>query len=369
MKIVYISNSIIPSRMANSIHVMKMCQAFSDNGHDVVLLAPNRKEKYERAINDIYEFYGVIKNFDIKKLWYPNIIGGALIYTISIFFYLLFNKKFNLIYGRFLHGCYVASLLKNKVIFETHEKLFEHKNHKLIIFKQLIKSRYFKKLIVISQALKNIYLENKYLNESKIQVAHDGADEVRNFNDKIKLLGPQDNLKVGYVGHLYKGRGIEIIIECAKKINNMTFHIVGGLEKDITYWQNYIKELKLFNIYFYGFVTPKETLRYRNSFDILLAPYSNKVTIEGLGDTSKFMSPIKIFEYMSHKKAIIASDLPVIREVLNNENSILIDYDDKELWINSIKNLSNFKNRERISNQALIDFKKFTWKNRVHLVI
>ena len=32
-------------------------------------------------------------------------------------------------------------------------------------------------------------------------------------------------------------------------------------------------------------------------------------------DTSQFMSPIKIFEYMSHKKSIVASDLPVIRGI------------------------------------------------------
>ena len=45
MKILYISNSIIPSRTANSIHVMKMCQAFADNGHEVILLAPDKKKK------------------------------------------------------------------------------------------------------------------------------------------------------------------------------------------------------------------------------------------------------------------------------------------------------------------------------------
>ena len=369
MRILYISNSTIPSRMANSIHVMKMCHAFSNNGHEVVLLAPDIKHKYEKGVNNIFEFYGVKENFKIKKLWYPNFIGGGLVYSLAIFFYLILGKKFDVVYGRFLHGCYLATLLKNKVIFETHEIIFRKRSHKIILFNKLIKSRYFKKLVVISQALKSIYLENKYLDNSLIQVAHDGADEVENFNDKIKLLGPKDHLKVGYVGHLYEGRGIEIIIECAKKINNMSFHLVGGLEKDIAYWQNYIEQLKLSNVYFYGFVSPKETSRYRNSFDIVLAPYANKVTIEGYGDTSKFMSPIKIFEYMSHKKVIIASDLPVIREVLNEKNSILVNYENIELWIKAIKDLEYSNNKDHLSKQALIDFKKFTWKNRAHLVI
>ncbi len=369
MKILYISKSIIPSRTANSIHVMKMCQALSDNGHNVVLLAPDVKKKYEKEIDNIYEYYGVRKNFEIKKLWHPDNIAGALLYTLAIFFYLTVNKKFNLVYGRFLHGCYIAALLKKKVIFETHEIIFKKKNHKLVVFKKLIKNKYFKKLIVISQALKNIYLDNRCLNESMIQVAHDGSDEVINFNSKIELLGSKDQLKVGYVGHLYKGRGIDTIIKCAREINDMTFHIVGGLNKDIEYWKNYIKSLNLSNIFFYGFVSPKETLKYRNAFDIVLAPYEKRVSVEGLGDTSKFMSPLKIIEYMSHKKPIIVSDLPVIREVLNEKNSILVECEDINLWINSIKKLKNKKIRESIGNQALIDFSNYSWKNRALLVI
>lgn len=371
MKLIYISNSIIPSRTANSIHVMKMCQAFADNGHEVVLLAPDRKKKYEKNIVDIYEFYGVKKNFDIKKLYYPNIKGGVLLYALAIFFFLIFNKKFDLIYGRFLHGCYIATLLKNKVIFETHEIIFKKKNHILIIFKKLIKSNYLEKVVVISKALKKIYLAKKYLDDLKIKVAHDGADEVNNFNSRIKLLGSKESIKIGYVGHLYKGRGVEIIIECAKQLSNMTFHLVGGTNENIEYWKSYKKNLNLNNVYFYGFVSPKETSKYRNSFDILLAPYAKKVSISGSseGDTSKFMSPLKIFEYMSHRKPIIVSDLPVIREVLNEKNSILVECEDIESWVNAIKKLQDLKNRELIANQALSDFNNYSWKNRALLVL
>ena len=158
MKILYISKSIIPSRSANSIHVMKMCQAFANNGHKVVLLAPNIKNQYEKNVNNIYNFYAVKNNFHIIKLLHPNFKGGALIYIISIFFYLLFNRGFDLIYGRFLHGIYAATFLNNKVIYETHLPVSNKKNHRLIIFKRLIKSKYLIKMVVISKALKKIYL-------------------------------------------------------------------------------------------------------------------------------------------------------------------------------------------------------------------
>ena len=61
MNILYISKSIIPSRTANSIHVMKMCQALAENGHNVILLAPNIPKYSEKNVQDIYDYYGVKK--------------------------------------------------------------------------------------------------------------------------------------------------------------------------------------------------------------------------------------------------------------------------------------------------------------------
>ena len=373
MKILYISKSIIPSRTANSIHVMKMCQAFADNGHEVVLLAPDVKNHYEKDIEDIYEYYGTRKNFNIKKLYHPNQKFGAFLYTLAIFFYLFINKKFDLVYGRFLHGVYVATWLNNKVIYESHAPTFDKKNHRLIVFKNLIKSKYFIKMVVISEALKNMYLEKRYLSNTKIQIAHDGADEVVNFDRKINLLGHKENLKVGYVGHLYKGKGMEVIASLANKLDDdMEIHIIGGLEKDIKFWKSKINSK---NIFFYGFIPHKEVSSYINALDVCLLPNQKIVLAHGSESSKEFMnisdftSPLKLFEYMSHRKPIIASDLPVIREVLNEKNSILLKCDDIDLWINSIKNLKNLKNRDLIANQALSDFYNYSWKNRALLVL
>ena len=83
-----------------------------------------------------------------------------------------------------------------------------------------------------------MFLENGYLNESLIYVAHDGADEVSNFDNKIDLSGKKQNLKVGYVGHLYKGKGMEVISSIAEKLDDdIEIHIIGGFNKDINYWK------------------------------------------------------------------------------------------------------------------------------------
>jgi hypothetical protein len=45
--------------------------------------------------------------------------------------------------------------------------------------------------------------------------------------------------KVGYVGHLYKGKGMEIITAMDNKLDHdIEIHIIGGLKNDIQYWKN-----------------------------------------------------------------------------------------------------------------------------------
>jgi len=367
VKILYISNSVIPSRKANSIHVMKMCQAFADNGHKVILLAPNKKDQYEKKVGNIYEYYGVKKNFTIKKLWYPNFKGRAILYSLAIFLYLIINKKFDLVYGRFLYGCYISAILGNEVILEAHDPIYERRNFELRIFEKLVSNKHFKKLVVISNILKNIYLKKGYLDENKIQVAHDGADRVENFKNKINLLGNKENLKVGYIGSFFKGKGIEIIASIANKMNNnIDFHIIGGAEKDIKYWKNIIINK---NVFFYGFVSHRKVSNYINSMDVCLLPNQKKLILSGVGDISSFTSPLKLFEYMSHKKTIIASDIKVLREVLNQKNSILVEPGNIDEWINALEISKNFSIREKISNQALIDFEPYTWKNRASKIL
>jgi hypothetical protein len=64
MRIAYLSYSAIPSREANSVHVMKMCRAFAKHGHQVTLFARHGHE----AADDVYRYYGVERIFEIVWL-------------------------------------------------------------------------------------------------------------------------------------------------------------------------------------------------------------------------------------------------------------------------------------------------------------
>ncbi len=369
MKITYISSSTIPSRAANSIHVMKMCQAFARNGHEVVLIAPDRKNDVEQGVEDAFAFYGVEKCFEIVKLPWLPIKGRTYIYG------LLAGRKAktlkpDLVYCRNLAGCFFAALFSLPVVFESHGPTEDRGSVSELMFRGLIRSPCLQKLVVITHALKKDY-EAKYLQtRGKIQVAPDGADPIPEGVIPVELPNKGKRLQVGYVGHLYRGRGVDVIVALAKTCDWADFHLVGGSEKDIVFWKDRTVNLK--NIIFHGFVSPVNAERIRVAFDILLAPYQHEVSVSsvnagGGGNTVHWMSPIKIFEYMAASKAIICSDLPALREVMDHDRNVLLcPPDDVDAWENGLKRLRDEPElRHRLGAEANRHFtKNFTWQAR-----
>ncbi|WP_156854433.1 glycosyltransferase family 4 protein [Oceanobacillus sp. AG] len=372
MRIAYISNSIIPSRSANSIHVMKMCQAFSEKGHQVNLIAPDFTNT-EPDIEDIYSYYGVKNSFEITKLQWKSIKGGGYLYGWNVA-NLIKEMKPDLIYGRFLTGCYFSSRATNyPVIYESHKPIMDAGRIQQSLFNKTITKENFNHLVVISESLQDHYLKNYNLLSNKVVVAHDGADKPpKNIESVRLLLDDSQKVNVGYLGHLYSGKGMELISKIAKECRWANFHIFGGTEEDIYYWKSQLNNIE--NIKFYGFIPHSDTPKYIKSCDILLAPYNKKVQGHGGSgtDLSLWMSPLKIFEYMSLGKAIISSDLQVLREVLNHgENSLLCDPENIDAWIQAIKILSNDKKlRAKIGENAFKDFKtEYTWNSRATKVL
>lgn len=345
-----------------------MCQAFADNGHEVILLAPNHKKKSENNVDDIFKFYGVEKKFkiifipffDFPKIW-------SFSYAINSCKYIK-SRSFDIVYGRDLKGCYFSAGLPGrlKVYYETHKPFCKYNIIDKYILFMAVRKYKFERIVVISKALKNMYKAERGFNNFDIEVAHDGADFIKD-HDSIQSIVNSGKLNVGYTGHLYPGRGIDIILKIAERMENSDFHVVGGSQKDIDYWK---AKSSLPNVIYHGFVDPGVVYKYVNSFDVLIAPYQNKVTIVGKDDSSKYMSPLKIFEYMASNKPIIVSDLDVLHEILDEDEAEFVKCDDVEAWIDSIERLNSKEYRNMLAGNSFAKFNRFyTWKKRASHVI
>lgn len=365
MKIAYLSNSIIPSRTANSINVVRMCNAFIEAGNSVELYVPKENKYIEDGIHDVYRFYGIQNRFPILRTWLPKIMGKYYFYflcsTIKIR-----NKKFDIVYTRSILGCFFAIAFKIDTVLELHEPRMSRIEK--ILFNIISRSKNFRRLIVLCGELQKRFSGCGLL-KNKIYIAHDAAEIGVQNQNCLDLKGRSKVLKIGYFGHLYKGRGIDLIVELAKACNFADFHIIGGTEEDKEKWERKSREIP--NIFFYGFIPPVDIYTYQTEMDILLAPYSDQVAVSGgRGNSSKWMSPLKIFEYMASRKAIIVSNLPSLREVLDEKCAVLCKPNDFHDWYEAINSLRDKEIRESLANCAYEKFlNNHTWKSRAKTVL
>lgn len=350
---------------------MKMCNAFSRIGHEVVLLSIKAPGFYEEEVENDFDFYGVEPGFAIKKLYVTQIKYSILLYSLRCAIEICKIKP-EIVYGRCLWSVWLAAMLGIDVIYEMHFPVKHMSRGEKICFTSLTKRRRLRHLVVISHALKKMIKNDA--SGKKIIVAHDGADLIGKNDKDIQTAISDKNgnrTKVGYIGHLYPGRGIDLIFKIALELPHIDFHIVGGTEEDIKARKRRIEGN---NIFLHGFIPPSLINNYFRNCDILVMPHKGKVAISGgtSRDIREYMSPLKMFEYMASGKPIIASDLPVLREVLKQgKNAILVDPADIDGWVSAIQYLADDeKARERIAQQALIDLKQsYTWEKRAQRVL
>ena len=114
------------------------------------------------------------------------------------------------------------------------------------MFKRLINSKNFK-LVCISNNLSNKFkIDYPDLDLNKIKVFPDGAN-IQIVNNSFRTQELHKNFfNFGYVGNLYSGNGMEIIVPLSKLLPNKTLHIIGGREIDIKYWKSNVMKMLYF---------------------------------------------------------------------------------------------------------------------------
>ena len=360
-RVLYLSRAVFPSKTANSVNIMKMCSAMSSNGFRVKLfgLRANLDSSGQR---DIHDFYNTKTDFLMELIRQPKRGSRLFLYVRLIIVLLVSRRKNTLVYSRERLMVFFALCFGYKTILEAHDFFSSKLNRR--IERYLFGHSRFVKLVVISHALRSDYIKF-YKKIPIIEVHHDASEAVDVLASNLNYLGGRTNaLKIGYFGHLFKGRGIELIIQLAYELPECDFHVFGGLPEDVS---KYSKQLLSNNIKLHGFKQQSELPYLRSECDVLLMPYQKNLSIYGSNlSTVNWMSPMKLFEYMSSSRAIISSDLPVIREVLNDKNSILVAPEDQDGWVAAVRSLKNIQLREEIAKNAYAEFLlKYTWDIRV----
>lgn len=376
MKIAYISShSIIPSRDANSVHIMKMSSAYSTLGHEVTLFVSNYKGDLEPGCTDVFEQYAVRDRFTIWRIPVPSNTWARFFFMALLTPFVAKLKSADLIHARSLTAAWgAARFFRIPVICELHGP--PDANPKTLkMFLDLARSKYLKAIVVITEALKN-HVINYLPRHIKIIVAPDGipqsylkgVDGSKEVREKLLKISVSRKMAM-YTGHLYPGRGVELILSIAPQLSSYHFFIIGGTEMDISRCRQLASGIN--NITFVGYISPASIRSYQCAADVLLMPYADVVTIVRGVDTAKFASPLKMFEYMASGKIIISSKLPVLSEILRDgQNAIMVDYNEPMKWVEALKHLdANPSFGDALAKQALIDVSQYTWENRALTIL
>ena len=352
MKLTYLAASVLPSSGADAVHVMNVCKAFALEGVEVTLIA-----RKSNSSEDVFDYYGVERDlFKIHLVQRPNLrfIGGFIFgYNMAKIYKQL--PKPDVIYARSMHALRRVNPKTIPFFFESHWK---PQNRIYSLWQKLwLSQSNLIKFIFISKGLEAVYAKLFPTKVGKFKVLHDAC----NIPEIIPTSSNSERLQVGYVGSFFKGNGYSLIPLMAKQLTDIDFHLVGGKEPELSQLK---KGYVLKNLTFYGHVAHKELNHVYSKMDVMLAPYQDDVP------SLDWMSPMKLFEYMSYGMAIVASDYPVIREVLNDSNSILVKSDDLSAWVDALKLLKNDAVRQKMGSNAYTRFvENYTWTKRVKEII
>jgi glycosyltransferase involved in cell wall biosynthesis len=363
-KIFYIAEFSLPSTSAYSIHVLKICDSFSNFFDSCSLIIPyNKKSHYFKKVK---KNYNLKNNFLITSFFRSERINFALriIFSLKVVSHLYKYKdnKEVLIYSRSILTSIFLSIFQIPNYLELHHDL----KGLTKFFFTITRFDFFRRNIKFILLHKNLLKAIPDLNNNYIIL--DDAVDIEDFSSyKKNNLNNKKNNTCAYFGSLTKGKGLEIIFSIAEKMKNINFHIYT----DITLLnKRFITKIN--NVKFYNHVSYSKVPLIMSKYDVVLMPYQDKVAARSNNlEISKFMSPLKLFDYLASCKIIIASDLKVYTHILrNNFNSILIEYNNINLWCKKIRQV--FRNRSNFHYMKVNAYNtavKYTWDKRVLNII
>lgn len=361
MHLLYLANIRFPTEKAHGAQIVKMCEAFARRGAKVTLAVSGRKTP---ITEDPYTYYGVKNIFRITRIFVPDTIRfGAIGFIIHAALFsirsigILRAHNPDVVYGRDELPLLFASFAGFPIVWESHTG----RTHLLA---RLVANR-AKNIVVISEGLATLY-RSVNVPEQKIIVAHDGVD-LEQFSistssgEARKLLGVSQDARVAmYVGALEEWKGYRTFLEASTFLPNMVFVVIGGSRSQISALSQAYP-----TVVFIGTKPYKDLPRYQRAADILVVPNTMSDVV-----SSTYTSPLKVFAYMTSEVPIVASDVPSIREVLDEQTAYFFEPDQPKKLAEKIAEITHSPNEAAVrALQARKVVEHYTWDARANTIM
>ena len=350
---------------------MKACAALVELGHELTLWLPAGGPEPEWEVLAVH--YGIRVRFPIRRLRSLRALRG---YDFCLQAVLGGRRAgAQLIYVWPYQAAAIGSRLGYPTLLEVHDRPAGGMGPRL--FRVFLRGKGARRALVTTEALRS-WLAANYGQERMEHLAvviPNGVDldRYRGLPEPIEaraVLGLPERFSAGYTGHLYAGRGLELMLSLARWMPDVQLLWAGGQPEAVSYWQDRLRQEGIENLKLLGFVPNERLPIVQAACEVLLMPYERRIAVSSGGDTSATASPMKLFEYLAAGRAILASDLPVLREVLNEANAQLLPPDEPELWREALQRLRKYpERRARLGEQARLDAQRYSWTERARRAV
>lgn len=354
--LLYIANVRLPTDNAHGLQILKTCEALADSGFTVTLIHPWRINRHK---GDPFEVYRVKRNvrlitvpsldtlmFGRIGFWFQNLTFGF-----TVMLYLAF-RRFDVVYSRDEFPLLLASFANRNCVWESHTGRYNQLITRLL--------RRVRGLVVISKGLRDLYVEHGFPGE-RIAIAPD-AVSLEDFanpqprHEARKRLGLPLEAKIAlYIGKLDGWKGVETFCAASEYMSGVLCAVIGGEPEEVRAFSS-----KYPTVRFLGWRPYSELADNQAAADVLVLPNTARDEI-----SMRYTSPLKLFTYMASGRPIACSDLPSLREVLDDSSAFWFVPDSAKDCARAITDALKDPSLARTrANAARTLVEKYSWRSR-----
>lgn len=370
-----IMNIRFPGTRANGIQVAAMAEALADTGLTVEVVVPRR---FPWRDLDPWEFYGVRRIFGVERVGCLDTIDLVpprwqrlpfLVQSATFGWRALVRAVVESEAGLLVRDHYTLAVLARglrsrdlqRLAAEVHDLPRSDKRKQQL-------ARYLGRLpaiVVISHALRDDIVALG-IDGEKVLVAPDGVNLGR-FRDLPDAVVARQHLRlpetptIAYAGQFFAWKGVDTLVEAVARVHEAQLLLVGGDKDNLPRIVALAQQRAPGRVHITGQVPHQAVPFHLAAADVIALPNTAREPI-----SARYTSPLKLFEALASRRAIVASDIPSLREVLrHDQNAWLVAPDDVDALEAGLRLLiADPSRRERLAVQARSEAGAYDWRER-----
>lgn len=359
MRIAVVSAFHADSTFANVVNSSKMAQGFAENGHEVLLIC--KQGQHARSTPAEHR-----KRFALPDSVKITMLGADMDPHVrfpraALWRVLLHRSQF--VYARNYTLPCMTGWLGIPTAVETHTGPDNTSKPFLRCMRRFGTTRGLRALVTIAPVLRDAYAALGVPREKMI-ILPDAVDTAMFQPPDVLGESPYGpGINVVHCGNLFRYKGTEEILGAALLRPEWNFHLIGGRFEDIETCRSRVRELGVGNVVLHGHIPHAHIPGYLWHADVLVAPLTTT------HESANWTSPMKLGEYMTARRPVVASDVPALRHWVDDGQVYFIEPDSAQALALGIQRALDDPGREARLQRAWELAQSWSFRYRARAVL